>query len=275
MSIRKDEANKYWMAIAVPRAVLLVVLAAFVLFLGAQIKAHAADADKASIKLAKLDVTDQKMTLDDAQKKMQATFSKLSVTDFRESEIPGLYAMIAGNRVVYYQPEKEVLIFGEVYSKDGRSLTQEYLQSQQAKKVASLPLKDALVIGNGPKKIIEFTDPDCPYCQRLHAYLKNHEKEVTRYIFFSPLRQLHPDSPQKVVHILCAKDKQAAFDAVYSGKVAPTELKQCDDGTKQLQAHETVSSQFGVSGTPMLVVEGSVITGFQEARLAQYLNQSN
>jgi len=217
----------------------------------------------------------KKITIDEAQKRLQTTYSRLTFTDFREGPIPGLFEIVAGNRVIYYQPQMEILIFGELFSKDGRSLTQEYLTSQQEKKIATIPLDQALVIGNGPKKIIEFTDPDCPYCQRLHAFLKDHAKEVTRYVFFSPIRGLHPDSPQKVVHILCSKDKAASMDAVYSGKVAPTELTKCEEGEKLEAKQEAISTQFGVGGTPMLVLDNSVVTGFQEARIAQFINPNS
>ena len=218
-------------------------------------------------------VQENAKAVEEAKQKLQASYAKLSVTDFRESPVAGIYSMIAGGRVIYFVPEKDVLIFGEMYSKDGRSLTQEYLQEQQAKKIALIPLSDAIVIGKGKKKVIEFTDPDCPFCQRLQSYLKSKESDITRYVFFSPLRQLHPDAAQKVVHILCAENKEEAFNEIYSGKVAPAALKHCEAGEKLLAKHETISSQFGVSGTPTLVVENSVITGFQEARIAQFLNQ--
>ena len=36
----------------------------------------------------------------------------------------------------------------------------------------TLNLDKALKIGTGKTTIIEFTDPDCPYCRQLHGELK-------------------------------------------------------------------------------------------------------
>jgi len=47
---------------------------------------------------------------------------------------------------------------------------------------ADLDLSKALVIGNGPKTVIEFTDPDCPFCRKAASYFAN-RTDVTKYVF--------------------------------------------------------------------------------------------
>ena len=68
-----------------------------------------------------------------------------------------------GGGIVYYHPQAEVLIFGEIFSKDGRSLTAESLALSAAEIYEQLPLEKALVVGpEDGIPIVEFTDPDCP-----------------------------------------------------------------------------------------------------------------
>ena len=72
----------------------------------------------------------------------------------------------------------------------------------------TLDLDKAVKVGSGHTMVIEFTDPDCPFCRKAEAYFRN-KPGVTRYIFFIPLSS-HPASKGKVQYILSAKDKARA-----------------------------------------------------------------
>ena len=57
---------------------------------------------------------------------------------------------------------------------------------------SKIPLKDAMVLGpkNAKKKVAVFTDPDCPYCRKLHEEMKQvlaKRKDVAFYMFLFPL----------------------------------------------------------------------------------------
>lgn len=205
----------------------------------------------------------------DAQAKLQASFGNLRVTDFRESPIEGIYQLTTGTRVIYYHPAQEFLIFGEIYNKDGRSLTRDYLDAHSRERIAELPLEQAIRIGTGRHRVIEFTDPDCPYCRKLDAFLD--EQDVTRYLFFAPQTARHPDARRKAIHVLCSEAPDAALSDLYGDTTAPHALVDCARGTERLQRHEKVSAAFGVSATPTLVLKNSVITGFVPGRIAQLL----
>lgn len=50
--------------------------------------------------------------------------------------------------------------------------------------------------GNGERKLMVMTDPDCPYCRKLEATLKNIDNVTITYLFF-PIPSLHPDAERK------------------------------------------------------------------------------
>ena len=204
--------------------------------------------------------------------KLQTTFKQLKVQDFRESPIAGIYEIVTTNQVMYYYPEKSYMIFGQIYSEDGRSLTEESKSRIQVKKINQLDLSTALTIGYGDKEIIEFTDPSCPYCKKLHASLKGKESLVTRKIIFSPITQLHPDAIQKAVHIMCSKDKAQAMDDIMTAGVSFLDMLACDEGKAIVREHMKISSEFGVEGTPTTVFDNAVIQGFDKARIMEYIN---
>lgn len=210
------------------------------------------------------------------QEKFQATFSQMHLIDFRESQIPGVYEITNPDQIIYYYPEKELLIFGAFYSKDGRNLTQERIEQVKGARFEKLDLSSAIVIGHGDKEIVEFTDPDCPYCKRYDQWARTNN--VKRRVIFMPMEQLHPEAQKKALHILCSPDKELAFREIYDNKVGYESMVDCPDGHVVLEQHRLVSSQFGVQGTPTLAWKGpggtvNVVTGFVKERIAQFINQ--
>jgi len=98
------------------------------------------------------------------------SFPNLRVDSVSESPVKGLFEVVAGNQVFYFSPEG-YLMFGELWSKDGKNLTAEVREKVLAEKVKNIPLDKALRIGSGPRQVIEFTDPDCPICRRVGRIL--------------------------------------------------------------------------------------------------------
>lgn len=209
-------------------------------------------------------------TLDEIQQKMKASFTHLKATHFGSTGIPGLYEVMAGGRMMYFMPSSETLFVGELYDKAGRSLTAQRKRELQTEKLKTLDMADALVIGTGPKTIIEFTDPDCPYCQKLHAQLTQ-KPDVSRAVFFSILDGLHPKATAKAVHVVCSADAQKALDDIFARRIGDDQLIDCEHGRQVVARHKQISENFGVSGTPTVVLGDSVVTGYREAQIAQYL----
>ena len=213
--------------------------------------------------------TDQQI-VDDAQAKLQATFQQLTVVDFRPSPVAGLFEFNIGGRVVYFQPDAEVLVFGEIFSKDGRSLTAESQALTTGKLVDDMPLNQAVVVGPvDGVPIVEFTDPDCPYCREYHNYVTGVGQPVKRIIFFET--SIHPSARPKAIHVLCAEDQEAAFLDLYSRNIPTTELNTCDDGEALADAHLAISKSAGVDATPTLFLGRTSVRGFRRDAIAQYI----
>ena len=63
---------------------------------------------------------------------------------------------------------------------------------------------------NAPVKIVEFSDLDCPFCQRVHPTLKKITEEYGNKVVWVyrhfPLDQLHPDANKKAQATECASE---------------------------------------------------------------------
>jgi Protein-disulfide isomerase len=203
---------------------------------------------------------------------LMKSFPNLRIDSFRESPLKGLYEITAGEQVFYFSPEG-YLFFGEIWSKDGKNLTAEIREKVVAERINGLPLDKALKIGNGPKKVIEFTDPDCPYCRKVDDFLAK-RTDVTRYIYFVPLRRIHPDAEKKARYILSQPDRGKAFHEVFTGQLDGKPIAIADGvQQQQLEEMEKIAAGIGVRGTPALWIEGAHVNGADIQRISGLLDK--
>ncbi len=214
---------------------------------------------------------------EEAQRELRQTFTNLSFEDFGPAPIKGpIYQAIAGGRVIYFAPESGHLLFAAVYDKNGINVTALTQDASARKRLGAVDPADALVIGPaGAPQVIEFTDPDCPYCQALERFWKTKAaegKKVQRLIYF--VSGIHPEAAAKAEHILCSPDKEVAFRSVYAG-ARPATLLKCAAGEAKVKKDAQTVQHMGVTGTPTLFVGGKLISGFQQAELEAFLQEKS
>ncbi|MBF0464809.1 MAG: DsbC family protein [Nitrospirae bacterium] len=212
-------------------------------------------------------------TTEEAFKKV---FPNVKYDTIKESPVKGLYEILVGSEIIYFDPATGILILGEMRMNNGKNLTSESLMAVMKERVKNIPYEKGMKIGNGKNIVVEFTDPDCPYCRRAAAFLKT-KKDITRYVFLYPLVQLHPDSEKKARFILCAKDKVKAFYDVLDGKYDDKEITVCNDDKVEatLKEYRNVGDKIGVSGsgTPFLIVNGEPVQGANLPLINKYLGE--
>jgi thiol:disulfide interchange protein DsbC len=134
----------------------------------------------------------------------------------------------------------------------------------------TLNLDKAVKIGSGKTMVIEFTDPDCPFCRKAEAYFQR-KPQVTRYIFFIPLAN-HPASKGKVQYILSAKDKARAYQEVLTGNFDAGKLAAITpEGVALQKEHQEIAKANKMSATPTFMIYGRIIEGFDLRRLEPLL----
>jgi thiol:disulfide interchange protein DsbC len=198
------------------------------------------------------------------------SFPEKQFESITATPIKGIYEVYTGNQLYYFMPESKVLIYGNIVSKDGRSLTRESFNKKVAGKMAQLPLENALKIGNGKKVVVEFMDPDCHFCREAFKFLSQRE-DVTVYIFFYPLSQV---SEKKIRYILCAADQVKAYYEVMSGKHDNnSKLNVCPDKKvdETLKLYKELAANIGLRSTPFFYIKGQVIDGFDVPVLEKLL----
>ena len=212
---------------------------------------------------------------DTAQRQLHQTFTNLQFEEFGPAPVKGvIYQAVAGGRMIYYAPASEHILFATVFDRNGVNLTALAQQASTAKRLQLIDPSQALVIGpSDAPPVIEFTDPDCPYCRALDKFwaVKAAEgKRVRRLVYF--VSGIHPDAAAKAEHILCSPDKAAAFEAIYAG-ASPKTLEKCEAGAAKVKADAETVRKLGIGGTPTLIVDGKIVSGFQQAELEAFLSE--
>jgi len=136
----------------------------------------------------------------------------------------------------------------------------------RAQEKDSLDLDKAVKIGSGKIMVIEFTDPDCPYCRKAEAYFQN-KPQVTRYVFFIPLAS-HPASKGKIQYILSARDKARAYQEILSGSFDMKKLGEITpEGVALQKKHQEIARANKMDSTPTFMIFGRIIEGFEQKKL--------
>lgn len=135
-----------------------------------------------------------------------------------------------------------------------------------------IDLGKSITIGNGPKTVIEFTDPDCPYCRKASVYFDG-RSDVTRHIFFYPLPS-HPKAKAKARYALSQQDKANAYHMIMSGSLdRKTSFNATPGGIKLQEEQLDIAKKHKIDSTPTFMINGRIIEGFDRARIEEALGK--
>jgi thiol:disulfide interchange protein DsbC len=198
------------------------------------------------------------------EESFRKSYPKYTLDSITPTAVPGVYEIVVSGKIGYYAPGPEYIFTGSILTPDGKNLTQERSSAIQGMKFKDLPLEKALKIGSGPHKVIEITDPDCPYCRTASAFFAG-RNDVTRYIFFYPLSSIHPNAEAKVRQVFCADERAKAYEEAMTGKLDDMKFTPCKsvEADNLLKAHMEIGDRVGIAGTgtPLFLIDGQIVNG--------------
>lgn len=211
-------------------------------------------------------------SVDAVKAAFKTKFPQHEISTIQPAPVAGLYEVVVkmkrGAReeytVVYTDAQVDHLITGEVIdTKTRQSLTE--ARMEELNKVVidwnSLPLDKAIkeVRGKGERKLVVFSDPDCPFCKRLEQESLAKLDNVTVYTFLYPLTQLHPDAARKSTAIWCSpKPAETWTGFMRNGTKLPTNTN-CKTPLSEIAQ---LGERLGITGTPALIFpNGKLVPG--------------
>lgn len=209
------------------------------------------------------------------RKALTQQFPGAQISSVTKTPYSGLFEVYLDGQLVYIDAKAQYVFAGDVIDlKNRANLTQARLNQLQAIKWDSLPLVNALktVKGKGERKLVVFSDVDCPYCRKFEAELEKVDN-ITVYTFLYPIEGLHPKAVQASKQIWCAPNRNKAWDDYISRGSVPN-----NDGKCANPVDETIAlgSKLKVSGTPTLFfANGQRVPGMVPAAQLERLLEVN
>src|SRR5208282_1220423 len=164
------------------------------------------------------------LTNEDVMGMLKKMNSTAKVVGIQMSPVKGLWEVTIdeeGRKGIFYTDfSKKFMIAGPIVELDnGSNKTRESIDKVQNNRkvdVSGIPLGNALVLGSHSalKKVIVFTDPDCPFCAKLDTEMKKvvaERKDIAFYIKLFPLA-VHKDAYWKAAAIECKKSVKMMQD---------------------------------------------------------------
>jgi thiol:disulfide interchange protein DsbC len=215
----------------------------------------------------------QAATDSEVMEKFKKSFPWANAESLRKTDVEGMYEVVVPGRIIYYFPEKEYILVGAILTPSRKNLTEERMNEIATEKIKTLSLEKALKIGSGKNVVIEFTDPDCPYCRDASKFLSGQEN-ISKYVFFIPL-PMHPDAEAKVRYVFCAKDKEKAYEEAMTGKLDGKKYEVCGDEKveKLISEHKQIAAKMGVNSTPQFWINGKHVSGANISLMQNLLGQ--
>ena len=202
------------------------------------------------------------------RKALQVHFPGDKIESLKKTPYLGLYEIVVGGGLFYTDEKASYFFSGHVIDpKTGQSLTEGRLQQiKDARRINidSLPLELAIkaVRGNGKRRVVVFSDPNCSYCKRL----ENELTKVTDVTVYTLLYPVLNGSVAAATAIWCSADRLKAWDDFMLKGIAPT-AKSCETPIATLIQ---LGQKHGVSGTPTLIFsDGSVTPGMIPAEMIE------
>lgn len=211
------------------------------------------------------------------ESQIRSMLPKTKISQINVGPFVGSYEVLAGDNAFYVSPnnESEIIVGHIVNTKTMQDVTQAHIDALNTKRFdfKTLPLNNALKVGNGKKKMVVFIDPDCPYCQQLEGYLDSKASKITVYYMLMPLA-MHPNALPHTKQILCAANPSKAISEVM---IAKQELSagsaSCQSKVEtQISEISKYAAENGINSTPFIITDtNQIIGGFNIPQLQSFI----
>lgn len=191
------------------------------------------------------------------------------VADILPSPLDNLMTVLTNDGVFYVSTDGQYMLQAPLYNVSGKvalNVTNLSLMSRLETFV------DEMIVYKAPKEkyvVTVFTDTSCGYCVKLHKEIDDYNKRgiTIRYLAF-PRQGIDSTNAKEMESIWCAADPNKAFDEAVKGKKSQPATCKID-----IANHYKLGIQFGVRGTPAMIVGDMLLPGYQDAKtLEEFLN---
>jgi thiol:disulfide interchange protein DsbC len=199
--------------------------------------------------------------------------TEFRILEIREAPLEGFWEVVMEigqeRMIIYIHKNLRFVIHGQILDRQiKRNITLDRLRDFRRIDTSALPLKNAIPMGQGKRKLYVFTDPQCHFCFQLHEDLKQ-IKDLQTFFFLYPLT---PASYEKAKAIWCSQGKLKALEETYEGK----ELRSPSCDTSPVDENVQLGKRLFVESTPTLLFQnGKMVEGYTASDTLENLLRLN
>jgi thiol:disulfide interchange protein DsbC len=196
-----------------------------------------------------------------------------TVTVAKPARVRGLYEITLEREgktaLVYLDYAKKHLIGGQIFDIASNEVAAPPVAAARPGRLdpATLETGHSIVIGNpkGKTRLFVFTDPECPFCAKMHAELKKlvaMDPDLVVYIKLFPLK-MHPHAYDKA-RVIIGESSLALLEQSFAGG----KLREPGVGDAKKPVDDTMryAESVGINSTPTLVLpDGRILPGLKSA----------
>ena len=202
-----------------------------------------------------------------------------TVTAVKPAAVRGLYEITlekdGKTGLAYLDYGKKHLMGGQIYDLASNKVVGAPAATKRLERLdpATLKTDAAVVMGNpkGKKRLFVFTDPECPFCAKLHGELKKLvalEPDLAVFIKLYPLK-MHPKAYDKA-RVILGEKSLALLEKSFAGEALPA--PKAKDAKKPVDDTMRFAESAGIDATPTLVLpDGRIMSGYRDAKSMQEL----
>jgi thiol:disulfide interchange protein DsbC len=189
-------------------------------------------------------------------------FPDVKVERVLPAPVTGLYEVDTATDIVYTDATGEHLIMGNILETQSQAnLTALRWDERNTIDFSTLPLNLAIknVRGDGSRVMAVFSDPHCPFCQKLEKELEQVDN-TTVYTFLFPIEGLHHGATQSAHALWCSADRPGAWKKWMLSQQSATAAPDCtEDPVATIQA---LGDRLKIQSTPtVFLANGRRVTG--------------
>lgn len=211
------------------------------------------------------------------RKLVQGKFPQAKLESVTKTPYGGLYEVYMDGVIHYTDEKMTFFLVGQLIDpRTSANVTEQRMRKLKALNLKDLPPPEMAIVrvkGDGRRRLIVFSDPQCPYCRRLEQELRK-LTNVTIYLFPYPLEARFPGSTELSKAIWCAPDKARAWDEWMLKGVKPSAKGSCATPFADL---DRIGGKLGIELTPTLVfADGAPMVGGEAtaADIDRLMNQT-
>lgn len=208
----------------------------------------------------------------------------VKVTSVQHSPLKGLFEVSAERDgktgLIFVDYAKSYVMQGVMVRADdlakGNSFKNSADDPASRDRVSRLLRANSILLGNAAARtqIVVFSDPDCPFCRRLHAELLKlaGEMDVAVYVKLFPA-PAHSEAYGKS-RVLLGKNSLDLLNRAFAGEKIPEPTDA--DGREPVEETIALANSLGIKGTPaMLFPNGKVEVGYRDVAALKKLIEQN